>query len=199
MIFAEAQRAFPEAFQPLTEAPALEGGASDASAAAAAAAAAGAASGDTAPASSTDGAPEGDSASIAVKQIRRMQEAQAAYASLNEGFYDRLECVLTPSMCIRNGDERNKAVLLDQSFIPPQRYGYTFLLGQNGEPTVRSDTASLTGTRGYSYRAIPAFESGDRIAYCGDETGMICAFDARTADGGNLGRCPAVCRPLESR
>jgi hypothetical protein len=195
MIFNEAQRTFPQAFSVLTETPALEGGSADAAAAAAAASAAG---GTPAPsASSTDGAPEGDSASVAVKQIKQLQQAQAAYASLNEGYYDRLECVLTPSMCIRNGDERNKAVLLDPSFIPPQRYGYTFLLNTSGEPAARSETASASSMRGYSYRAIPAIESGDRIAYCGDETGMICAFDARTADGGNFGRCPAVCRPIE--
>jgi hypothetical protein len=188
-VFAEAARTFPQAFSQLTETPALEGGASGAATSA---------TGTPAPsASSTDGAPEGDSASVAVKQIKEMQRAQAAYASLNEGYYDRLECVLTPSMCIRNGDERNKAVLLDQSFIPPQRYGYTFLLNQSGEPTVRSETASASGTRGYSYRAIPSAESGDRTAYCGDETGMICSFDAQTADGGNFGRCPAVCRPIE--
>jgi hypothetical protein len=184
--FQFAERSFPEVFQPLTATPALESGAS------------GAATGATGPsASSTDGAPEGDSASIAVRQIRRMQEAQAAYASLNEGYYDRLECVITPSMCIRNGDERNKAVLLDDSFIPPQRYGYTFLLNTSGEPAVRSATASATSMRGYSYRAIPMAEGGDRIAYCGDQTGMICSFDATTADGGNFGRCPAVCRPVQ--
>jgi hypothetical protein len=197
MVFEEARRTFPQAFEQLTAAPALEGGATSAASAAAAAAAA-AATGTPAPsASSTDGAPEGDSASIAARQIRLMQQAQAAYASLNEGYYDRLECVLTPSMCIRNGDERNKAVLLDQSFIPPQRHGYTFLLNTSGEPAVRSATASATGMRGYSYRAIPEQESGDRVAYCGDETGMICSFDAKTADGGNFGRCPAVCRPIQ--
>lgn len=206
MIFTEAQRAFPDAMRQLTAEPALEGGASsDAAAAAAAAAASNAVNtaandaGTPAPsASSTDGAPEGDPSSIGAKQVRRMQEAQAGYASLNEGYYDRLECILTPSMCIRNGDERNKAVLLDESFIPPQRFGYTFLLNQYGEPAVRSDTSSLTGTRGYSYRALPAAESGDRIAYCGDETGLICAFDAQSPDAQNFGRCPAVCRPLSS-
>jgi hypothetical protein len=195
-VFNEAERMFPQAFSQLTQTPALEGGASPAAAVAATPAANDA--GTPVPsASSTDGAPEGDSASIAFKEVRLMQQAQAAYASLNEGYYDRLECVLTPSMCIRNGDERNKAVLLDQSFIPPQRHGYTFLLNQYGEPTVRSDTASATGTRGYSYRALPAADSGDRIGYCGDETGMICAFDAQTPDGGNFGRCPAVCRPVQ--
>ncbi len=149
-------------------------------------------------ASSTDGAPEGDSASIAVGQIRQFQQAQAAYASLNEGYYDRLECVLTPAMCIRNGDERNKAVLLDPSFAPPQRHGYTFLLQLFGTPVQRSPTASATSMRGYAYRALPSEESGDRIAYCGDETGLICSFDAKTTnDGGNGGRCPATCRPIQ--
>jgi hypothetical protein len=189
--FAMGAQTFPEVFNPLTTPPALETGAAGATTGQAV-------EGTPAPsASSTDGAPEGDSASVAVKQINQMQQAQAAYASLNEGYYDRLECVLTPAMCIRNGDERNKAVLLDSSFIPPQRYGYTFLLTTSGEPATRSATASATSMRGYSYRAIPSAESGDRTAYCGDETGMICAFDARTADGGNFGRCPATCRPIE--
>jgi hypothetical protein len=197
--FNEAERMFPQAFSQLTQTPALEGGASAAAAAASAATtlAANDAGTPVPSASSTDGAPEGDSASIAFKEVRLMQQAQAAYASLNEGYYDRLECVLTPSMCIRNGDERNKAVLLDQSFIPPQRHGYTFLLNQYGEPAVRSETASATGTRGYSYRALPAADSGDRIGYCGDETGIICTFDAQTPDGGNFGRGPAVCRPVQ--
>ena len=125
VVFDEAERMFPQAFSQLTETPALEGGGRRGRCGGCGCGR----DGTPAPsASSTDGAPEGDSASIAVVQIKQMQRAQAAYASLNEGYYDRLECVLTPSMCIRNGDERNKAVLLDQSFIPPQRHGYTFLL-----------------------------------------------------------------------
>jgi hypothetical protein len=187
LVFNEAARTFPEQFSQLTGTPALEGGAATT------------ATETPAPsASSTDGAPEGDSANIAVVQIKQLQRAQAAYASLNEGYYDRLECVLTPAMCIRNGDERNKAVLLDQSFVPPQRHGYTFLLQMFGTPAARSDTASATSMRGYSYRALPSEESGDRTAYCGDETGLICAFDAKTTnDRGNGGRCPATCRPIE--
>jgi hypothetical protein len=52
--------------------------------------------------------------------------------------------------------------------------------------------------RGYAYRALPSEEGGDRTAYCGDETGLICSFDAKTTnDGGNGGRCPATCRPIE--
>jgi hypothetical protein len=148
-------------------------------------------------ASSTDGAPIGDSSSIAVVQIKRLQQAQTAYASMNEGYYDRLECILTPTMCIRNGDERRQVVILDPEFGPPQRHGYTFLHNLHGEPAVRSETASASSMRGFSYRAIPSIESGDQVAYCGDETGLICSFDAKTADGGNFGHCPAVCRPIE--
>lgn len=148
-------------------------------------------------ASSTDGAPEGDSSSIAVVQIKRLQQAQTAYASMNEGYYDRLECILTPSMCIRNGDERRQVAILEPEFGPPLRHGYTFVHSLHGEPAVRSDTASASSMRGFSYRAIPAIDSGDQVAYCGDETGLICSYDAKTADGGNFGHCPAVCRPLQ--
>ena len=57
----------------------------------------------------------------------------------------------------------------------------------------RSDTASATSMRGYAYRAVPS--SGVGTAYCGDETGMVCSFDAQTfaSDRGNGGRCPNVC------
>ena len=50
-----------------------------------------------------------------------MQRAQAVYSGLNEGYYDRLECVLAPAMCIRNGDGRNNAVLLDARFKEIER------------------------------------------------------------------------------
>lgn len=192
-VLEEASRQFPQLFAQLTSSSSpATGGTGDQAAVEAGG------SGTPAPsASSTDGAPEGDSSSIAVVQIKRLQQAQTAYASMNEGYYDRLECILTPSMCIRNGDERRQVQILDPEFRPPQRHGYTFVHNLYGEPAVRSATASESSMRGFSYRAIPSIDSGDRVAYCGDETGLICSFDAKTPDGGNFGRCPAVCRPIE--
>ena len=121
-----------------------------------------------------------------------MQRAQAVYSGLNEGYYDRLECVLAPAMCIRNGDGRNNAVLLDARFKEIERNEFVFQLHLFGAPAVRSDTASATGMRGYAFRAVPP---GVGTAYCGDETGMVCSFDAQTfaSDRGNGGRCPNVC------
>jgi hypothetical protein len=202
--YAQAQAMFPQAFPASTDTSPLESGAGDpaanAAAEAAAEAAEAAAGGDvtSAPsASSVDGAPEGDSSSIAYKEVRLLQQAQAAYASLNEGYHDRLSCVLTPASCIRNGDERNVAVLLEPAFRQRDRHGYRFVLALSGKPDVVSETASATSMRGYSYRAVPGKDSGDRVAYCGDETGLICTFDALSDDGGNGGRCPAVCRAVQ--
>ena len=166
---------FPQAFGPLTETPALEGGARESGGRGGCA------------------APTGDPASVAVSEIRTMQRAQAVYSGLNEGYYDRLECVLAPATCIRNGDGRNNAVLLDPRFKEIERNEFLYQLYLFGAPAVRSDTASATSMRGYAYRAVPA--GGVGTAYCGDETGMVCSFDAQTfaSDRGNGGRCPNVC------
>jgi hypothetical protein len=173
MVMEEASRMFPEAFSQLTATPALEGGAASPAA--------------------VEAAPTGDPASVAVSEIRTMQRAQAVYSGLNEGYYDRLECVLAPANCIRNGDGRNNAVLLDPRFKDIERNEFLYQLYLFGPPAVRSDTASPTSMRGYAYRAVPV--GGVGTAYCGDETGMICSFDAQTfaSDRGNGGRCPNVC------
>jgi hypothetical protein len=171
-------RQFPQVFGPLTGAPSLEGGA-------------------TAPAvesgPAAEPAPTGDPASVAVSEIRTMQRAQAVYSGLNEGYYDRLECVLAPAACIRNGDGRNSAVLLDPRFKEIERNGFLYTLYLFGVPAVRSETASSTSMRGYAYRAVPV--GGVGTGYCGDETGMVCSYDTQTfaSDRGNGGRCPNVC------
>lgn len=138
-------------------------------------------------------APTGDPASVAVAEIRTLQRAQAVYSGLNEGYYDRLECVLAPATCIRNGDGRNNAVLLPQRFKEVERNDFVYTLYLFGAPAVRSVTASSTSMRGYAYRAVPT--GGVGTAYCGDESGNVCSYDAQTfaSDRGNGGRCPNVC------
>jgi hypothetical protein len=175
MVLTEASNQFPQVFGQLTQAPTSDPAAVEAGAGVA------------------EPAPTGDPASVAVAEIRAMQRAQAVYSGLNEGYYDRLECVLAPASCIRNGDGRNNAVLLPARFKEIERNDFVYQLYLFGAPAVRSDTASSTSMRGYAYRAVPV--GGVGTAYCGDESGNVCSYDAQThaSDRGNGGRCPNVC------
>jgi hypothetical protein len=138
--------------------------------------------------------PTGDPQTTAVEEVVTVMRAQAAYASLNGGFYDRIECVVTPVNCIPNNDPRNVAKLLEPRFTRMDRNGYTFQLRLSEPPESRPETVSKSGTSEYAYRAVPI--TGEGPGFCGDQTGTICTFDSKNITG-NPFKCPEGCTPLQ--
>lgn len=133
--------------------------------------------------------PVADPDAQAVADVDAVMQAQAAYASLGGGLYDRLECVVTPAACLGTADPRTVAVLLDGRFTQPERNGYLFRLVLGRRPEVRPDGASATGVDAYAYVATSV--AGGRLAVCGDSTGALVRLDPDVAASLKTAKCPS--------
>lgn len=133
--------------------------------------------------------PVADPDAQAVADVDAVMQAQAAYASLGGGLYDRLECVVTPAACLGTADPRTAAVLLDGRFTQPERNGYLFRLVLGRRPEVRPDGASATGVDAYAYVATSV--AGGGLAICGDSTGTLLRLDPDVAVSLKTAKCPS--------
>ena len=150
------------------------------------------------------GMPNTDEA-VAIGDLRSFVSAQATYAWSNGGYYEaRLECLTTPTMCLRDYPEDAPpfldAVITNQS----ERRGYVrmFVPGAwadaSAEPPSngRNDFGeSETSLASYALIAVPASESGGTRSFCVDSTGHIC-YTPRgrypVATNGQCGQCETL-------
>jgi type IV pilus assembly protein PilA len=112
--------------------------------------------------------------SAAVGDVRAVISAQATYASLNGGFYDKLDCLAQPRGCLR-GSSAPSAPLVDEQLVRASpRRGYEFAL-HVGPAAAQEDTAALSpsSVTRFAYVAVPLAPgtTGQR-AFCGDESGV---------------------------
>lgn len=128
-----------------------------------------------------------DPETAARDDVAALMRAEAAYASLGPGLYDRIECVLAPAACLTSDDPRS-GELLDARFAEPERNGYLFRLVLGGRPDPRPAGASATGVTAYAYVATPV--SGSGRAFCGDHTGALVQLDPADAAQVIVPRCP---------
>jgi hypothetical protein len=135
----------------------------------------------------------------AIGDLRTVVSAQAAYASANMGFPDRLECLLEPTQCIP-GYGADEPPFLDRRLLAPTRHGYRFRLVP-GPPAQPDENAvgkvSPSSLAGWAYLAEPlAPNQTGRRAFCAEASGVVCA-DASGAIGDVTdGHCPATCEPI---
>lgn len=138
-------------------------------------------------------------ASEAIGDTRLLAEAQRAYAANNKGFYDVLACLAEPGRCLPGLPAGSATVFLDPLLArsPLEKHGYrrVFHPGPAVDPA-QLQGASPTSIRGYAYVSEPRQGSGFGRAYCGDETGRVCEWEAGTPVTIVGGRCPADCEPL---
>jgi type II secretory pathway pseudopilin PulG len=133
-----------------------------------------------------------------IGDIRTVISAEAAYQSINAGYYDKLECLSGPGRCIPGYG--GPSFLSDQ--WPEVKSGYRrrFHAGPAAEPTpVRESHASPSSLQSFAYVAIPASvnQTGVR-GFCGDDTGIICYTLDGSAPAVRDGRCVLEsCRPLQ--
>jgi hypothetical protein len=134
---------------------------------------------------------EGDAWAIA--DVRAVISGEAAYQSSNNGFYDRLECMVEPVPCIP-GYPANGPAYLDAKLATP-RNGYhpRFDPGPKGDAGASGSRTSLTS---YAYWLIPDAGRAGR-AICGDASGVICTMTKAPAPSA-AGTCPdaPACAPI---
>lgn len=134
---------------------------------------------------------EGDN--WAVADVRAVISAEAAYQSVNAGFYDRLDCLVKPSACVPDYPA-NGPVFVDAELTAP-RNGYRprFDAGPKADA---GPTGSRSSIAGYSYWMIPDPGRAGR-AICGDDSGVVCTMDKASPPSGT-GQCPdkPACVPV---
>jgi type II secretory pathway pseudopilin PulG len=105
---------------------------------------------------------------VTIGDIRSVIAGQAAYQTVNGGFYaSRLECLTRPGDCLANA---TLPQFLDPGTIASPKSGYVreFVPGPPAP-------GSATSTSGYAFLAYPVTvgQTGVR-SFCGDSSGRIC-------------------------
>ena len=127
--------------------------------------------------------------STALGVIRAIQSGELAYAAINGGYYDTLECVAGPS-CV-------PGVRSARAFVDPdlaaarERRGYRFEFHAGPAPAPGSDERrSRSAVTRFAVVAIPlAAQAAEHRAFCGDDTGAIYFTRVGTVPRVEGGRC----------
>jgi hypothetical protein len=134
----------------------------------------------------------------AIGDLRTIISAEAAYASRNGGYYDRLECLARPVECLP-GYGADEPVFLYEVF-PAVRSGYNreFHAGRPADTSqVAFASLSPSSVQSFAYLAYPVSPSTGSRSFCADHTGLICV----TMDGSRPpvvdGQCDLACTPLQ--
>jgi hypothetical protein len=112
----------------------------------------------------------------ALRDIRAIQSAQAAYRTVNGGLADaKLECLVQPSSCL-HGYPADAVHFLDASQAAlGEKRGYRRSFRPGPPPDEIPLRGSATSVRSFAYLAVPveAGETGVR-GFCGDSSGNVC-------------------------
>jgi uncharacterized membrane protein YhaH (DUF805 family) len=134
----------------------------------------------------------------AIGNVRTVVSAQAAYQSVNGGFYDgRWECLSRPQGCISG---YNGPTFLDGEMFERPRYGYVHELHGGA----RAAGLSPSSTETFAVLAYPVEPGKTGVrAFCGDASGRVCAVSGGAreqlleAAPGQAVRCAEECRGLQ--
>jgi NCS1 family nucleobase:cation symporter-1 len=137
----------------------------------------------------------GESDAWAIADVRAVVAAEAGYQSLNNGAYDRLECVVQPADCVP-GVPPGEMFLQKKRGVLTARKGYRprFDAGPHFDAGAQ---ASKTSLESYAYWMIPEPGRPGRT-FCGDGSGVICTMSG-PPPATTAGTCPgkaAGCAPL---
>jgi type II secretory pathway pseudopilin PulG len=140
--------------------------------------------------------------SMAIGDTRAVISAQAAYASGNGGFYDRLECLSSPHEgCIPGYPTGAPKFLGAEIATASVKSGYVRTFHPGPSPELSGEQAarySPTSIVSFAYVAVPETpeQSGVR-AFCGEASGLICVFSDGVVPDIRDGKCPVDCEPLQ--
>lgn len=134
-----------------------------------------------------------------ISDLRAIVSAENAYARVNGGYFDDLECLARPAECIP-GYAADGAAFLPGPFLPVESgYEREFV---PGTPPDRSEVAfanlSPSSVLSYVYLAHPVTVgvTGTR-SFCADYTGRICVSHDGSPLGIVNGQCDPGCTPYQ--
>jgi len=111
--------------------------------------------------------------SAAIGDIRTVITAEAAYQSVNGGYYDRLECLAEPSRCIPGYS--GPSVLSTEIARAAKKNGYRRSFHTGTPVSPRPSAVSPTSMMSYAYVAVPDQQGTTGVrAFCGEPSGRIC-------------------------
>jgi type IV pilus assembly protein PilA len=133
--------------------------------------------------------------SAAIGDIHTVITAEAAYQSVNGGYYDRLECLAEPSGCIPGYS--GPSVLSTVIARAAMKNGYQRHFNAGPAVSPRSPAVSPTSMMSFAYVAVPDKMGTTGVrAFCGDATGRVCHKIDGVLPEPVAGTCPAECVDL---
>jgi len=132
--------------------------------------------------------------SMAIGNLRTVISGEAAYQSVNGGFYDVPACLYAPDQCL--GSNAPGMAFLDRESVvfDVQKSGYV-LQFHGGPAPADTSAVSPSSLEAFAVTAEPASPQTGVRSFCGDSRGIVCVMAAsgRITEGG---QCPETCEPL---
>jgi type IV pilus assembly protein PilA len=132
--------------------------------------------------------------SMAIGNVRTVISGEAAYQSVNGGFYDVPACLYTPAQCL--GSSAPGVAFLDTTSVvfDGQKSGY-ILQFHAGPAAAHASAVSPSSVESFAVTAEPASPQGGVRKFCGDSRGIVCVMAASSPviEGG---QCPETCEVL---
>jgi type II secretory pathway pseudopilin PulG len=133
--------------------------------------------------------------SAAIGDIRTVIMAEAAYQSINGGYYDRLECLAEPSGCIPGYS--GPSMLSTEIARAAMKNGYRRSFHAGTAVAPRPPAVSPTSMMSFAYATVPDKKGTTGVrAFCGDHTGVVCFKLDGVLPEALAGACPAECAPF---
>ena len=133
--------------------------------------------------------------SAAIGDIRTVISAEAAYQTLNGGYYDRLECLAAPSGCIPA--YAGPSVLTPEIARAATKNGYRRVFHPGPAVSPRPPAVSPTSMMSFAYVGVPEKKGTTGVrAFCGDATGQVCRRNDGLMPEALAGACPTDCQPF---
>jgi type II secretory pathway pseudopilin PulG len=140
--------------------------------------------------------------SATIGDIRTFISAEAAYHSVNAGFYDSNPvCLTDPNSCIATYSPSGPNFIDSQLASLSTKSGYSRAMGSNGgAPASTPPGASSSSTNAVVFVATPATQDKTGVrGFAGDTAGIICTCGTGctppNADG-KVTPTPGACDPL---
>lgn len=135
--------------------------------------------------------------STAIGALRAIVSGEWAYASINEGYYDTLQCLAAPS-CVPSKRGGQNAFLDPELAAAKERRGYRFEFHAGPKAERESDKRrSRSAMTRFAVVAIPMNPgTAQHRAFCADDTGTIYFTRGGTVPRVDGGRCLDTANPL---
>jgi hypothetical protein len=130
----------------------------------------------------------------AIGDIRTVISGEAAYQSVNAGYYDTLQCLGRPAECIPS---YNGPTFLDETLASgADKNGYKRTFHPGPVVSEGTEPRSPSSIESFAYTAVPLSKQTGVRGFCGDSSGRICV----TLDGSEPpvvnGQCAETCQLL---